>query len=264
MVTRERLGYTVVYTGEAETCATVNGKPHTFPKQVVVLFRPHETVQMEEPSGALNWAVSAETVEAFFAYLGDAGLSLQAHLARSLQFPMRALSFSECAHIEKSFSRLCSAETEMDKKRMERLFVCDIFSCFLAPDEPMDSALEEDIPLWLSKLCKRMELQENFVEGSPRMVELSGKTREHLARSMQKYKKMTVSEFINDLRLSFVANMLLTKNTSIVDLCYESGFTSLDYFGKQFKKKYGMTPSKFRTEMQKNRKSEATEEGKTS
>ncbi len=128
----------------------------------------------------------------------------------------------------------------------------DIIRSFAEKQYTASAMKQEDTaPYWLETVCEKMRAHENFSEGLGRMVELSGKTREHLARSMQKYKNMTVSTYINNLRLSYVADMLINSNKSIVDLCYESGFTSLDYFGKQFKKKYGMAPSKYRAAVKK-------------
>jgi len=118
----------------------------------------------------------------------------------------------------------------------------------------LETMQKDAAPYWLETVCEKMRAHENFSDGLGRMVELSGKTREHLARSMRKYKNITASAFVNNLRLDYVADMLVNSDKSIVDLCYESGFASLDYFGKQFKKKYGMAPSKYRAVMKEESK----------
>ncbi len=78
------------------------------------------------------------------------------------------------------------------------------------------------------------------------MVELSGKSREHLARSLKKYYGQSTTEFINDLRLNYAANMLLGSTMPIVDLCYECGFQNISWFYIVFRKKYGVTPRQYR------------------
>ena len=63
---------------------------------------------------------------------------------------------------------------------------------------------------------------------------------------MKKYYNITASDFINDLRLTFVANRLLNSDTPIIDICYESGFSNLGWMYTLFKKKYTASPSAFR------------------
>lgn len=44
----------------------------------------------------------------------------------------------------------------------------------------------------------------------------------------------------------YSANMLITTNLSITDLCYECGFENASWFYSSFKKKYVLTPKEFR------------------
>ena len=163
MEARETQRYTVIYTGEAEACFDVNGKPHTFPKRSVILLRPHESVQAEMLSDAFVSAISPEVFAGFFAYFGEAAHSLYTRIMDSSHFLVHALSISACAEIEKSFSRLRHAGSDTEKKRAERLFACTILSCFFEEEEPERFEPEEEIPYWLSTLCRRMELQEKGV-----------------------------------------------------------------------------------------------------
>ena len=75
---------------------------------------------------------------------------------------------------------------------------------------------------------------------------LSGKSREHLSRSIKKYMGVSLSSFINELRLHFVANMLKNSNHDIADIVFESGFGDLSWAAELFRKKYGMTMSQYR------------------
>ena len=72
------------------------------------------------------------------------------------------------------------------------------------------------------------------------MVRLSGKSYEHLSRSMKKYKNMTLSDFINNIRLNHAANLLKYTNLSITDIAIECGYNNISYFPVCFKKKYGI------------------------
>ena len=103
------------------------------------------------------------------------------------------------------------------------------------------------VPYWLRKACSEMHIQENMVQGIPRLVELSGKTQEHLTRSMHKYMGLTPSAYINAIRLERAAEQLTTTELPISDIMLDVGFQNTSYFNKLFKEKYHVSPRKYRT-----------------
>jgi AraC family cel operon transcriptional repressor len=106
--------------------------------------------------------------------------------------------------------------------------------------------LQPDAPTWLVDLRERIRADNNFIKGMSCISELTDKSREHVARSMKKHYGVTVSEYINDLRLSYIANMLRYSNHDILDIVFESGFNNVSWCYKCFAKKYGVTPSAYR------------------
>ncbi|MBQ6849263.1 MAG: AraC family transcriptional regulator [Clostridia bacterium] len=104
------------------------------------------------------------------------------------------------------------------------------------------------IPYWLRKACWSMYQQENMIVGIPRLVELCGKTQEHITRSMKKYMHTSPSAYINTIRLERVAEALATTERPIFDIMLDAGFQNTSYFNKLFKEKYHMSPRKYRSE----------------
>lgn len=102
------------------------------------------------------------------------------------------------------------------------------------------------IPYWLRKACSSMYEPKNLPQGIFRMVEISGKTQEHLTRSMRKYFGQTPSNFINAIRLERTAMLLTTTERPILDIMLEVGFQNTSYFNKLFKEKYRLSPRKYR------------------
>lgn len=102
------------------------------------------------------------------------------------------------------------------------------------------------IPYWLRKACWAMYKQENMVAGIPRLVELCGKTQEHITRSMRKYMHTSPSTYINTVRLEWVAEALTSTERPIFDIMLDAGFQNTSYFNKLFKEKYRMSPRKYR------------------
>ena len=64
-------------------------------------------------------------------------------------------------------------------------------------------------------------------------------------RYFKKQTKMTFTEFVNQYKIT-QSKTLLLQDKSISEVCYESGFESLSYFNKLFKKIAGENPSVFK------------------
>ncbi len=227
----------------------INGKEQLLRKNMLVLIRPGDVhffahKDMIEPHH-INLAFRKEIMDDFFAYLGRHGEELRRHLVEAPLPPACLLVGGERERMlaqMKAFA-VQDAEKQLGLRLKIRFFIADAVSLLT---QNMDSKNREEIPEWLEKTCHSMHEKQNFTEGLTRMVELSGKTQEHLTRCMQRYKGTTPSRFISDLRLSYAAERLRTDNAQVIDICFDSGFTSLDYFGKQFRTKYGMSPMTFR------------------
>lgn len=59
---------------------------------------------------------------------------------------------------------------------------------------------------------------------------------------------MTYTDFVNEYRINKACQMLVT-DKSIVDICFENGFSNQSYFSKVFKKVKGKSPMTFRKEL---------------
>jgi AraC family transcriptional regulator, dual regulator of chb operon len=105
---------------------------------------------------------------------------------------------------------------------------------------------QDTLPLWLSVACHQMEKTQNYQKGIPRFVELSGKTQEHLTRSLKKYLNTTPSEFINNIRLLEAAKQLRNTTKPVSEIVFATGFENPSYFNRLFKAKYGQSPGKYR------------------
>ena len=59
------------------------------------------------------------------------------------------------------------------------------------------------------------------------------------------------SDYLKESKLYRAKNLLLTTSSSVLDISYEVGYDSVSHFIKCFKKKYGVTPHKYRNENKK-------------
>ncbi len=225
----------------------VNGTKIPVSRGTLVFIRPHDVHDYILRDGVkfsmLNITLTAATADALFGYLAD-GFPTSS-LLRSTLPPQVTLSENELEYVLSHMTTIRTIEKE-DHGRLKtalRILVFRIFTRFFAD---FRKKADEKTPLWLTELCETMQKDGNFTYGLSRMLELTDKTREHLARSLKKHMGVTPSEFINDLRLRMIANMLKNSNHDIADIIFESGFGNISWASELFKKKYGMTMSEYR------------------
>lgn len=120
------------------------------------------------------------------------------------------------------------------------LLIRFLISFLLKPDSMAS------FPEWLSRALNLMEKPENLRDGIPRFVEISGKTQEHLTRTLRKYLDITPSEFVNDLRLQYASRLLRSYSAPVKEIVDHAGYENPAYFNRLFKQKFGVSPKKYR------------------
>lgn len=77
------------------------------------------------------------------------------------------------------------------------------------------------------------------------VAEISNMTKEAFCRYFKKISRYTFIEFLNRYRIS-QSKRILMSGKSVSDACYQTGFESLSYFNRIFKKVTGENPRDFR------------------
>lgn len=229
---------------KGNVCHIINGREQYLTEGQLLFIRDFDLHDYKSGDGNyfefVNLAFSKETLQSMLTFLGE-GFPVDNLLAAAYP-PMVSLSAREKETI--SFS-LIELNTNSDKdyvKFKARSFLVYVFSNFFFQYiEP-----KSEIPAWLEILYEKMKRPQNFIAGTKKMYELSGKTREHLTRCMKQYYDITPTAYVTGLRLGYAANLLLVSNLNITDICYECGFDNLSWFYKSFARKYGMTPAEYR------------------
>lgn len=78
-----------------------------------------------------------------------------------------------------------------------------------------------------------------------------GMSRTHLYSKLKSLTGISVRDFIEGIRMSQAAILLSSQNGTIAEIAEMVGFSDASYFGKCFRKHFGMTPSEFISANQK-------------
>jgi len=66
----------------------------------------------------------------------------------------------------------------------------------------------------------------------------------------KKRTKKTYIDFVNEVRIGYACKLLLTTQTSVLQICFECGFNTVANFNRQFLKIKKTTPSKYRKKLE--------------
>jgi AraC-like DNA-binding protein len=95
-------------------------------------------------------------------------------------------------------------------------------------------------------------LTEDFAETDLALT--AGMTPSAFSRSFRRHTGMGVVEYVNRLRINLACQMLMNDVTmTVTEICFAVGFNNLSNFNRQFLRRKGMPPSRFRALLEENR-----------
>ncbi len=106
------------------------------------------------------------------------------------------------------------------------------------------SAYDMQYPQLINRILERINT--NYTSHIHQILSPFKYDKSYLCRQFKKHLGMTMTDYINKLRLNYVVSQLTLTRKNIIDICYEAGFYSVSYLNHLFKDKYGITPSKYR------------------
>ena len=213
------------------------------------LIRPIDISKREyiEPGSQINISISVETIKALLNYLDNGAPYSQ--LVNGSEPPYRLLSETERTIVEGKLNSINSILLE-DKASIRarlRIILLELFVNYFSTANRKDCDKNSDSQ-WFYTMIEEMRKEENFIEGIPALLSISGRSHEFLCRAFKQFLNTSPLRFINELRLNYAANSLIYTDLQIIDICYESGFRNLSHFYHLFRAKYNAPPYSFRKE----------------
>lgn len=225
---------------------TISNQKFKLQKGSLAFIRPNDIHSKTGTNCShINLAFPPEVIDALFLYLNNEKYKDQ--LFAGLFVAPVLLPEKEQYTLEKKLNYLNTINSyEFVTVRTHlRSILFDIITKYLYPLLFYSSAKIKNQPFWLDNALKDWNSSEHRHEGLSFFCKHSGFTKEYICRSFKKYLNMTPSCYLNQQRLNYAVNLLLHSDYSIIDVIYESGFTSASCFYQLFHATYNMTPKKF-------------------
>ncbi|MBU3113295.1 AraC family transcriptional regulator [Clostridium lacusfryxellense] len=227
----------------------INGLSQRLSEGSMVFIRPDDIHFYEKYSNSqnqlINLAFPSSTTEALFSYLGD-GFNSDNLLKSSLP-QVVLLSPSERILVSKKIQSLFII-SDIDKKiiktRLRILLIELITTYFNYTNYEKDNTM----PQWLKFTLTEMSRSENIRDGLKAIEKLSGRTPEHISRVFKKCVGKTPTDYVNELKTTYAANLLLHSDELVINIALESGFENLSHFYHVFKCYFKISPGKYRKE----------------
>ncbi len=150
---------------------------------------------------------------------------------------------SDLKFIEHRFSLFLSdAYSDAKRKNLEKLLVANFLNfIYMGTQSSVNTSLD------FKNRCLQA-INNHYID--PNAIAFVwaelGYNKVYLSKKFKQEFGVTITEYILSLRLNHAAFLLTTTSCSIEECCHAIGLESLTYFINSFKKKYGMTPAKYR------------------
>lgn len=128
------------------------------------------------------------------------------------------------------------------------LALCTLAVFFFTKKEKKEERDEDtDKELFIEKFNSYIE--QNMDNANLGISEIAGEfgmSRSTFYNKVNEYMGQAPAEYIRSIRMKKACELLNSKNLSVGQIAYMTGFNDPHYFGKAFKKEFGITPSEYR------------------
>ncbi len=235
----------LMYVVKGSCSHTINSYMTPLESSTLLLIRPSDCHTFEVLTGTelhfINIAFSVATWRDFCLVAGLAEI-LSSWSAAPLP-PVVTLPATQRDACLEAFRAALHAYLENPSRLALCHFWTRVVPTLLAQPAPPTESLSHP---WLPHICAAMREEENLRLGLPRLLELSGVSPEHLARTFKAQRAQTPTAFVNVLRLERASRLLKTTSQDILEVAYDCGFDNLSYFYRLFQRHYGQTPRQHR------------------
>lgn len=132
-----------------------------------------------------------------------------------------------------------------NKRYLKHLIFCLFLKILQFTPKKATTSAKLSAPLQSALIFLKMHFREN--PSLADAAKIAHYTPSHFSAEFHREMGVTYSAYLNELKLSFAKELLLTTDAKITEVCFESGFTSHSNFLRLFKEDTGLSPKEYRT-----------------
>jgi len=109
----------------------------------------------------------------------------------------------------------------------------------------------KSVPTWLRETCYAIGKKQDFSGGVPMLAKLAKRSQGHLAREFRRYLGRTPTDVLNDARMAYAAEKLVTSDDTILSITLDCGLENLSHFYRLFHARFGCAPRAYRMQQRR-------------
>lgn len=220
----------------------INGKEQDLHAGDLVLMRPPDRHCFSSPSGEPFRYVNVAFARPTLAFLRRRYFVNERDFwgARRPMPPTYRLSARVAKTLSEAIERL--SRRPKDHFEIERFLLLVLGELVMLSQGHAKGALPE----WLLVACDEIQRPEHFSKGVDAFVRLSGRSAEHVSRETRRLTGRTPTDWVNDARMNYAAQLLCVGDRKIVDIALDCGVANLGHFYALFRRHHGCAPHKYR------------------
>lgn len=234
--------FEVFWIVSGRTTHRINGRNDTLTTGEGVLVRPSDRHGFSplgsEPCRLVNIMFRAETaghlahrygVELAHRYFWATGPDPQRF---RLDLAQQSVLHRLAGHLEKGVPSLA---------RIEGFLLTLLIELLPPSPQPHTTA-----PAWLNAALDAVQRPEVFRRGAQGLILASGRSHEHVCRSLKTHFGMSPAALINRIRMDHAARLLIRTDLSMTDIAADCGLENMSYFHAIFRRQFQITPRRYR------------------
>ncbi|MCW8129126.1 MAG: AraC family transcriptional regulator [Planctomycetota bacterium] len=220
----------------------INGREQELREGDLVLIRPPDRHCFHAPAGEPFRYANVAFARATLAYLRARYFSRERGFwgARNPLPAVHRLPARVAKPVSEAIERL--------SRRPKTRFEIERFLLFVLGElaAPARADAEGAPPEWLLRACERIQRPEHFGRGVDEFVRLAGRSAEHASRVTRRLTGRTPTDWVNDARMDYAAQLLSVGDRKIAEIALDCGVANLGHFYALFRKRHGCAPRRYR------------------
>lgn len=237
--------YEIFYIVSGSIKHRLNNVLETLREGDLILIKPSQKHEFLRPANCTHRDVifSCDFFEGLCSFIGKDVLNQISSLSRPTILSSNKILYFEKLLDEYNFNVL------YDDKTRKSIATAVASEIVLAIITSQTVNKENGIPLWFNQLLDKFNEPEFIKGGIPLILSSVKYNKIYVERIFKKHMGITMTAYLNSVRLKYAELKIRTTNSNIVDIVENTGFSSPTYFYSLFKKHFGITPNEYRNRM---------------